>query len=448
MGGWTLKIPELDRRLKENFNWKLLLCLTGLVGFGLINLYSISGGALETSSSFARQAAFVGLGYAAVFISLFFDYRILKKLVWPVFVISLILLLVVQFSGVTVNGATRWLQIGGFRFQPSEMVKFTTIVALAAYLSRKEYKKGLGFKDLLAPALLLLGPTVLIAKQPDVGTALQLGLSCVAIFLFRNPKPRVIATFAILGFSVMTWVVCFDGLNWLLEHKVIKSYHIQRYNTFLAPEKDPNGKGWQIIQSKSAIGSGQINGRGFMSGSQQKYGFLPEADTDFAFSALAEEWGFVGAIGLLSLFFILLYSMIAVVLKSGDTFGALLVLGLTSALFWQITLNVAMCLGLFPVVGIPLPFISYGGTSLLMTIMSVGVAFNVGMRRYLFLDHPIREGAQVWLESTSVASEPLTRIRRLLPYDPKEPEHHPAHRLPHCRPWLKHMVKKSWVQEY
>jgi rod shape determining protein RodA len=448
LGGGILKFPELDKRLRENFDWKLLICLSGLVGFGLINLYSISGGELEASSPFARQAAFVGFGYGVVFLSLLLDYRFLNKVVWPAFIISLILLLVVKFSGVKINGATRWLQVGTFRFQPSEMVKFTTTVLLASILSRKDYKNGLGFKDLLLPSLILLGPMALIAKQPDVGTALQLGLSSLAIFLFRNPKLKVIITMFLMIVIGLTWLVAFDGLNFLVKHDIIKRYHIQRYDTFLSPEKDPNGKGWQIIQSKSAIGSGQLKGRGFMAGSQQKFGFLPAADTDFAFAALAEEWGFLGALFLMGLFFTLLATMMGVVLRSGDTFGALLALGMSSVLFWQIALNLAMCLGLFPVVGIPLPFISYGGTSLMMAILAVGVTLNVGMRRYLFLDKPIKEASKVWPESKA-AAEPETRIRRLLPYDPNEPElNHPAHRLPHCRPWLKHITKKTWVHDY
>jgi rod shape determining protein RodA len=440
----------LDSRLKENFNWRLVLCLGGLVLFGLVNLFSVSGGDAGASSAFTRQAVFGGVGLLAIVAAMCFDYRALRQLAWPLLGIGLLALLAVLVCGVKVNGATRWLDLGGIRWQPSEMAKFAAIIALAAWLSRKEYKDGLGFKDLVVPGLIVSVPCALIGKQPDVGTALHLFLSSLALIIFRRPKPRVVITAVILAAAAGTWLFSLDGLDWLVEKNIIKRYHISRYDTFLSPEKDPNGKGWQIIQSKSAIGSGQIKGRGFMSGSQQKFGFLPAAETDFAFAALSEEWGFLGAITLLGLILALLLTMLGVAARSGDKFGAMLALGMASVLFWQAFINVAMCMGLFPVVGIPLPFISYGGTSLVMSMMAVGLTINVGMRRYHFLDRPIQATSKIWVEAQTAAeaADPAPRIRRLAPYDPKEPEFHPAYRMPHSRPWVKHLIKKPWVEEY
>ena len=443
-----MRLPELDSRLRENFNWRLVLCLGGLVLFGLVNLYSISGGAIASGSAFVKQAVFVSVGFLAIIAAMLFDYRSLRKLAWPLMGVSLASLAAVLLAGVTVNGATRWLEIAGLRWQPSEMVKFAAIIALASWLSKKEYKEGLGFKDLIVPALIILAPCLLIVKQPDVGTALHLGLSAAALVIYRRPKPRVILAGVLLAAAAGTWLFGLGGLNYLMEKKIIRPYHISRYNTFLSPEKDPNGKGWQIIQSKSAIGSGQIKGRGFMAGSQQKYGFLPAAETDFAFAALSEEWGFLGAIALLGLFLLLLMTMMGISARSGDKFGAMLALGMASVLFWQVFVNAAMCMGLFPVVGIPLPFISYGGTSLIMSMFAVGLTINVGMRRYHFLDRPIQGTSKAWVENTTIPAEPAPRIRRLAPYDPKEPEFHPAFRMPHSRPWLKHLIKKPWVEEY
>jgi rod shape determining protein RodA len=441
-------LPELDSRLKENFNWRLILCLGGLVLFGLVNLYSVSGGAVHLGSPFTRQAAFGAFGCLAILVAMFIDYRVFRQLAWPVYGVGLIFLVAVLFVGVKVNGATRWLDIAGFRFQPSEFAKFASMILLAAWLSRKEYKDGLRFKDLLVPALIVVVPCALIGKQPDVGTALHLFLASIALVIYRKPKPRVIIAAVIIASAGGLWLFAFDGLDWLVKKKVIRRYHISRYDTFLAPEKDPNGKGWQIIQSKSAIGSGQISGRGFMAGSQQKFGFLPAAETDFAFAALSEEWGFVGAASLLGLFLLLLLTMLAICHRSGDKFGAMLALGMASVIFWGAFINVAMCMGLFPVVGIPLPFISYGGTSLVVSMMAVGLTLSVGMRRYHFLDKPIQAASKIWVETQIPQADPAPRIRRLGPYDPKEPEFHPAYRMTHIRPWVKHLIKKPWVEEY
>jgi rod shape determining protein RodA len=441
---------ELDSRLRENFSWRLILCVGGLVLFGLVNLFSVSGGELEAGSPFVRQAAFAVVGCFALVGVLAFDYRYLRQLIWPLMVVSLIALVLVPRFGVKVNGATRWLDFGGFRWQPSEMAKFASMIALASWLSRKECKDGLGFKDLLVPFLIVLIPCVLVAKQPDVGTALHIFLASQALIIYRRPKPAVIITALLLAVAAGTWLFALDGLEWLVKKEVIRRYHISRYDTFLAPEKDPNGKGWQIIQSKNAIGSGQIKGRGFMEGSQQKYGFLPAAETDFAFAALSEEWGFLGAIALLGLLLLLLLTMLAASDRAGDKFGAMTALGMASVIFWGAFINVAMCMGLFPVVGIPLPFISYGGTSLVVSMMAVGLTLNVGMRRYHFLDKPIQATSNVvWAEAQPVPVDAAApRIRRLAPYDPNEPEHHPAYRMPHSRPWLKHLIKKPWVEEF
>ena len=443
-----MKLPELDSRLKENFNWRLILCLGGLVLFGLVNLYSVTGGNVQIGSAFTRQAVFGGCGCLAILAAMLFDYRALRQLAWPIYGATLIALVAVLYVGVKVNGATRWLDLGGVRFQPSEMAKFASMILLAAWLSRKEYQDGLGFKDFVVPAIIVIIPCALIGRQPDVGTALHLFLSSLALIIYRRPTPRVIITAVLLAAAGGLWLFAFDGLDFLVKKNVIRSYHISRYDTFLSPEKDPNGKGWQIIQSKSAIGSGQINGRGFMAGSQQKFGFLPAAETDFAFAALSEEWGFMGAASLLGLFLLLLLTMLAVSARSGDKFGAMLALGMASVIFWGPFINVAMCMGLFPVVGIPLPFISYGGTSLVVSMMTVGLTLNVGMRRYHFLDKPIQATSKIWVETQPVPVDPAPRIRRLGRYDPNEPEFHPSYRMAHERPWLKHLIKKPWVEEY
>jgi rod shape determining protein RodA len=357
----------------------------------------------------------------------------------------------VHYFGITVNGAKRWLSLGveSFRFQPSEFMKIAMVVALATYLSNcKDRGKPLGVRGLLFPLAVVALPFYIIHSQPDLGTALHIGLTAVPVLLIRRVRTWILASVIAISLVAGSWLCFFDGMEYLLDKEVIKVYHFERYKTFLDPEKDATGKGWQITQSKSAIGSGQIIGRGFHEGSQQKYGFLPASETDFAFSALAEEWGFVGAAGLLLLYFGLLWFAMAGVGQSGDMFGSLLSVGLAGLLFFQIAINVAMVTGLLPVVGIPLPFMSYGGTSTVMNIMCVAVVLNVGMRRFQFMEVPVRQNPAVWERPASVALgiEPILSVRRIpVPEDdPTEPDYYPAHRKPRREPWLKHLAGKSW----
>jgi rod shape determining protein RodA len=420
-----------------------------LVGF--VNLFSTSGGEFPGWNSFTRQLAFSGVAIVLLVGSLFFDYKLLKYVYWPLYFISIALVILVKYYGVNVNGATRWLPLfsDAFRFQPSEVMKVVTVVALSAYLSSRQSKGGLGLMDLVFPAILVGIPFYVILKQPDMGTALHIGLTVIPIFILRKVKTRVLVTIVTVTLVAFSWLFFFGGLNFLLKQKVIQSYHIQRYENFLKSDKDPNGKGWQITQAKNAIGSGQVNGRGYMAGSQQKYGFLPASETDFAFAALAEEWGFVGSVVTLALFFILIWSSLSVVGRSGDSFGSLLTVGMASLIFFQMIINVGMVTGLLPVVGIPLPFISYGGTSSLTNLMCIAVILNVGMRRYNFTEAPIEQNPEVWERppTNQLVEEPGFSVRKLLPHDPNEPDHHPAHRLPHRKPWLKHLAPKSWVHQ-
>jgi rod shape determining protein RodA len=429
----------------------LFLCAFLLLLVGFVNLFSTSGGEFSGWNSFTRQVVFTSFGLMLLLGSLFFDYKILKFVYWPIYFLSIGLVILVHFYGINVNGATRWLPLfsDSIRFQPSEFMKIATVVALSAYLSSKETKGGLGLVDLIFPTLLVGLPCYIILKQPDMGTALHIALTVIPIFIIRKIKMGVLVTLVAIVVISTSWVFFFGGLNYLLKHDIIKSYHLDRYESFVKSDKDPNGKGWQINQSKSAIGSGQLNGRGYMSGSQQKYGFLPAAETDFAFAALAEEWGFMGSVVTLVLFFGLIWAALSEVSRSGDMFGALMSVGMASLIFFQMLVNIGMVTGLLPVIGIPLPFISYGGTSSIMNIMCIAIVLNVGMRRFKFSEAPIQQNPEIWEKppSTQLVEEPSMAVRRLLPHDPKEPDQHPAHRLPHMKPWLKHLAPKGWLQQ-
>jgi rod shape determining protein RodA len=442
---------RLDHRLLENFSWPLLGSMLVLCVCGLINLYSVSASTDFGGdwSWFARQSVFLGLSLVGLGLSLFLDYQYLKKIIWPVYGLSLISLAAVLVIGTKINGATRWLDVGLFRFQPSEFVKVVVVVALAAWFAKRDLSAGLGLTDLFIPGLIIMAPFVLIHKQPDLGTAIHLFALSLPIFLvFRFRSHLLLALTLILALVVglAAFLQFTDSWHLLQKNGLIKKHQLQRVEAYLYPERDPSGNGWQVVQSENAIGGGQVMGRGFMAGPQHKNGFLPEAETDFAFAALSEEWGFVGSILVLALFAFLLISALAVARRSQDRFGSLIALGLTSFLFWQVVINVGMVTGLLPVVGIPLPFISYGGTSLVVTVASVGLILNIGMRRYLFQDEPVRENPFVWRQEPELAAETglaTTPIRRLAADTPFNPEIHPQHRLPHLRPWAKHLRKSK-----
>jgi rod shape determining protein RodA len=413
---------------------------------GLINLYSTSGVSWgdPAANHFFKQLGFAVAGSLGFFAFFFFDYRNLKALAWPLFFVSLALLLAVKLFGVTAGGATRWLPLGPFRFQPSELAKVAAVLLLAHILARRPAGQSLGFKDFLLPIPILLAPFFLILKQPDLGTALHLLLTSTPLFILARLRPRVVLTVLSLAIAIGSWVFFLGGKEFLLRHEVIKPYHLARFRYYLSPEDSPNDQGWQIIQAKSAIGSGQVLGQGFQAGSQQKYGFLPAPETDFAFAALAEEWGFVGASFVLLLFFSLYWSSMGVVRHSGEAFGAFLALGLASLIFWQMTINVAMVIGLFPVVGIPLPFISYGGSSLFISILSVAIIANVGLNRHVFQEEAVKQNPEVWEKGAAKPRlAPADPVRRLAPPNPDEPEPYPDHRLPHRKPWLRHLRKPA-----
>ena len=292
-----MKNFNLDPRLVENFSWSLLLSSLALCAGGLLNLYSVSS-AIEFSgdwSWFTRQSLFLIPALAGLVLAIGLDYQYLRKLAVPLYLLGLLSLVAVHFYGTKVNGATRWLDLGLFRFQPSEIVKVALVVALSAWLTRRDFiTTGLGFKNLFGPALLIAVPFWLIHKQPDLGTALHLGVTCLPMFLVFRFRAQVVATAAVLAAVLVGFVAFmqFTG-SWqmLLDKGLVKPHQADRVKVFLNPEEHRAAGGWQVGQAENAVGSGQITGRGFMEGPQHRNGFLPEAETDFAFAALAEEWG-------------------------------------------------------------------------------------------------------------------------------------------------------------
>jgi len=274
--------------------------------------------------------------------------------------------------GRTTSGSQRWLQLGFFSFQPSELAKIAIILALTRYFTENENTLGYGFRDLIVPFLILAIPLALIFKQPDLGTT---GLLVLISF----------SMLAFMGFRLQTWLalggacVAAAPIFW----HFLKDYQKTRLLTFINPDLDPLKTGYHITQSKIAVGSGTIWGKGWLKGTQSQLHFLPEQHTDFVFSVWAEEWGFVGAFLLLFLFLLLISRGLKIANTSKDRAGAVLAIGISAMLFWQIFINVGMVVGIVPVVGVPLPLFSYGGTSVISTLMGIGILMNISMRRFM-----------------------------------------------------------------
>jgi rod shape determining protein RodA len=365
---------RFDRRLLLNFDWTLLVTVLIVAAMGLANLYSATysqgGGA---SSYFIKQLYFYLLGFGLILLIISVDYRVLINLNYPIYILTVVLLCIALFFGDSVAHTQRWINLGFFRLQPSEPAKLALIINLASYYYRKDTGKGFTLKELIPPILLTGLPFLLILKQPDLGTALMLGAIFVSITLFVKLKLRTIIV-------MVSTILCLIPFGWFY---VLKDYQKRRITTLFNPELDPQGSGYHIIQSKIAVGSGLMFGKGYLQGTQVHLKFLPERHTDFAFSVWAEEWGFVGSIFFLACYCFLILQALKIADSSRDKFGVLLCLGIASLLFWQAFVNLGMLLGILPVVGMPLPFFSYGGSSLLTTLLSLGILFNVGMRRYM-----------------------------------------------------------------
>lgn len=364
---------RIDRRFIQHFDWILLALLFGVSGMALLNLYSASYPPSPWGiPPFIKQCYLFLFGMMAILFILFFDYKELHFWNYPFYSLIIVLLLLVLFVGNSAGGAQRWINLGFFKLQPSEPAKLMLVVTLASYYSRKEQHEGYGIREMVTPVLLTLLPFLLILKQPDLGTALMLGIIFVSMTVFAKVRWQTYGLGLVLGSAagVFAWF-------YLLE-----DYQKRRIETLLNPAKDPMGQGYQILQSKIAVGSGGLGGKGYLEGTQGHLHFLPERHTDFAFSVWGEEWGFAGSLLFLGSYFFMLFWGLYVAMTARDRFGVFLAFGVVMLIFWQAVINLLMILGFLPVVGIPLPLVSYGGSSLLTTLFAFGILMNVRMRRF------------------------------------------------------------------
>jgi len=364
-----------DRRLVTYFDWVLLLTVTIIAGLGILNLYSAtSTWSVGANPVYLKQTYWLGIGLGIALLACLPDYRHLEYLAWGFYGITLVLLVVVLVMGKTSMGATRWIHLGFFNLQPSEVMKIVIIVALARYFAQRRSPHPLDFRELWLPALLLGVPVGLIVVQPDLGTALMVVFIGGTMALFAGIRRRDLGILGAIGLAAACG-------GWFL---LLRDYQKERIRTFLDPERDPLGSGYHIIQSKIAVGSGGLFGQGFMQGTQSQLSFLPERHTDFVFSVLAEEWGFTGCLVLLLLYLFLIIWGMYIARRAADQFGMFLAIGVVGMLFWHIVVNLGMVIGLLPVVGVPLPLFSYGGTSMITTMIGTGLLLNVSMRRFIF----------------------------------------------------------------
>ena len=370
-----LPVHMPDRRMFFQINWGLVFTTMLLFAVGMVNLYSASGARVEggfvLSPFFHKQLVWGLIGLGAMAVCALVDYRRIERMAVPCFIVVLILLMLVPLIGKTVYGAKRWIDLGVMNLQPSELAKFAVLMMGAKALCRDG--ETLGWKRLARVLSIGLVPFLFIANQPDLGSGLTVRVLLGGMVLFHGVKWRVLRVCLVVIPLVLP-------LGWFALH----DYQRGRIMTFLDPTADPRGAGYHIIQSQIAIGSGEMFGKGFLDGTQSQLRFLPEKHTDFAIAVLGEEWGFVGCMALIVLFCLFLAAMYATVRDAKDRFGSTLAAGIFFYFFWQIIVNIGMVVGLMPVVGMPLPFISYGGTALVVNCALVGIVLSISMRRFVF----------------------------------------------------------------
>jgi len=357
----------VGRKLLE-INWGLILLLTLLAGVGCAMLYSAAGGSIEPWAE--RQAVRFGFSVCLLIAVALVDIRFWFRLAYPIYFVAVLLLVAVDIMGAYRMGAVRWLDLGIIQLQPSEVMKVALILALARYF-HSVAPEDMGRPAVMAiPILMAVVPAALVLVQPDLGTATMLLLGAGAMLFVSGMRLWMFGLILALAAAAVP-------IGWEFLH----DYQRQRVLTFLNPENDPLGSGYHILQSLIALGSGGVWGRGFLMGTQGHLNFVPEKQTDFIFAMLAEEFGLVGTIGLLGLYILVLVYGFAIALRARNHFARLLSIGVTVNLFLYVSINIAMVTGAIPVVGIPLPLISYGGTVMLSLMISYGLMMSAYVHR-------------------------------------------------------------------
>lgn len=373
----------LDSKYRADFgegetkrvDWMLFILVLILAAVGAITLYSATFEAAGVQNTFLlKQLIFFGIGFFVIAICLLFDYRILEHFAYLIYGLNILMVLGTRWHGVMRNGQKLWYDFGIIAFQPSETMKVVMILALAKYFHGREYSGSLNLRELFAPMMIVLGATGAVCSQPDPGTGMIIFLIGVSMILFFGIKRNIIFTLLIAGLLTSPFVWKYG----------LAQRHRDRIKVVFDPSLDPQGKGYNSLQAIIAVGSGQFAGKGFNQGTQSQLGFTPEGYTDFIFTVLAEEWGWIGSVVCMILYLLLIYRCVWAAAYSREKFGAMVAIGVAAMLSAQVIVNVAMVIGLFPIVGIPLPLLSYGGSSVITVCLAIGLVLNIGYRRIMF----------------------------------------------------------------
>lgn len=372
---YSQKMAPTGLRKVLHLNWPIIILITSVASVGLLMLYSIAGGNLDT---WARpQMERFGVGMVLLFIVGMVPIWFWRSMSATAYLVAFALLLVVEFFGSVGMGAQRWIDLGFIRLQPSEMMKFTLVMVLAAYYGWLDPRKVSSPVYVLIPVLLIVTPTILVLMQPNLGTSLMLILAGATVMFAAGVSLWYFGAVIALGVSVIVGVFTLRGTPWQFLH----DYQYKRIDTFLDPTADPLGAGYNIIQAQIALGSGGWSGKGFMQGTQSRLNFLPEKHTDFIFTTLAEEFGFIGAFSLLGLYALIIGFCLFAALRNRDRFSALLIIGVAANFFFYIAVNLSMVMGMAPVVGVPLPLLSYGGSAMMVLLVGFGLVQSAHVHR-------------------------------------------------------------------
>ncbi len=355
----------------------LLVGIVAIATFGIVNLYSATSVYIDSARRsgladiYVSQIYWIVVGILLGFLAAIIDYRHFERMAYVLYAGGLVALGLVFVLGADIRGSSRWIQIGGFSFQPSEFMKILVILVVAKYLHNDPKTEPRTLMDLAPPAALTALPVIAVMAQPDLGTSMIYILTAGAMIAMTRIR-RSSLFWLIISVTVAVVLLWKFGMH---------DYQKARITSFLNPEADKTGAGWHAFQSRTAIGSGRIVGEGFMQGTQNQFGFLPDQFSDFPFAVFAEDWGFLGSVFLLSLYGFVCVWAIHIASQAKDRFGAAVAIGVGAMFFWHTVFNLGMALGLLPVVGITLPLFSYGGSSVITILIALGLLMNVSMRR-------------------------------------------------------------------
>ncbi|MEL6432721.1 MAG: rod shape-determining protein RodA [Pseudomonadota bacterium] len=372
---YNVKFTPTGLRKALYLNWALALLLTAVAGIGILMLFSVAGGSFDPWAE-AQLKRYV-LGFVMMLIVAMIPIWFWRNMSVLGYLVSIVLLVAVEFIGIESKGAQRWIDLKFMRLQPSELMKITMVMILAAYYDWLPMHRTSRPFWVILPVILIMLPVALVLKQPDLGTSILLIAGGGLIMFLAGVHWAYFATIIAGGVGLVVAVFQSKGTEW----QILKDYQYRRIDTFLDPASDPLGAGYHITQSKIALGSGGWTGRGFMQGTQTRLNFLPEKHTDFIFTTLAEEFGFVGAFSLLLLYALIIVFCVISALANKDRFSSLLILGVAVTFFLFFAVNMSMVMGLAPVVGVPLPLVSYGGSAMLILMIGFGLVQSAHIHR-------------------------------------------------------------------